>query len=643
MSYKITKADKAGRKTISVRTMPANQTQKALKWWKASSREERGAQAVATAVYIKDSQASRVRQAALFARMYSNQPLMGAYGSQLKRPLNQNVTSDRPTFNVVQACVDTLVSRITQSRPRPVFLTDDGDYKQRNLAKQLNQFLNGELYQTKAHELGRLILRDAEVIGTGVIKILEENKKVALQRVMATELLVDNNDAMYGHPRQLYQVALIDRDILEESFPKESGKVQSAESASPNDNGAGSEASAADQVLVVEAWHLPSGPDADDGRHVIACSTGTLLDEEWSKEKFPFVFFRYSPRMMGFWGQGLAEQLFGNQVEINKLLITISRAINLVGVPRVLVENSSKIVKAHVNDQIGAILTYRGVKPEFINAMSNHPELYQQLQRLIDYAFQQSGVSAMSASAQKPAGLDSGKALREFDNIQSDRFATLSEDYDSLFVELGYQIIDKARDIALRDGNYQTVYPNKDGTREIDLPAADLLEDTFVIQCYSSSSLPRDPAGRFATITEWIQAGMIDIKEGRRLLDFPDLLQNEKLTNASKERIFKILDEIVDEGKYTPPDPFMDLAQCVELSNQYYNLYVTAKLEPERAEILKYANAVDTQLTFNNQAITLQQAATPPALPGQSMQGAPGPSLATPEPVPTSPLLPQGA
>ena len=26
----------------------------------------------------------------------------------------------------------------------------------------------------------------------------------------------------------------------------------------------------ADQVLVTEAWHLPSGPDANDGRHVIA-------------------------------------------------------------------------------------------------------------------------------------------------------------------------------------------------------------------------------------------------------------------------------------------------------------------------------------------------------------------------------------
>jgi len=633
MAIKVSKVDKESQRTIVVKTNKTPQkAQQAFKWWKAATREERGEQALATASFIKESQLSRNRQAALFARMYSNQPLMGPFGAQLNKVSSPNqITTDRPTFNVVQACVDTLVSRITQSRPRPVFLTDASDYKQRNLAKQLNQFLNGELYQTKAHDLGRLVLRDAEVLGTGCLKILEKDGKVALERVLMTELLVDNNDALYGSPRQLYQVALIDRDVLEEHFPKYRKVVQDAQQSNPGQESSADPRSSSDQVLVVEAWHLKSGPDATDGRHIITCSAGTLEDEEWNKDKFPFVFLRYSPRMTGFWGQGLAEQLFGNQIEINKLLITISRAINLVGVPRVLLENSSKVVKAHINDQIGAILTYRGVKPEFINAMSNHPELYQQLQRLIDYAFQQSGVSAMAASSKKPEGLDSGKALREFDNIQSDRFATLSEDYDNFYIDLGYQIIDKARDIAIRDGKYQTVYPNKDGTREIDLPKADLLEDTFVIQCYSSSSLPRDPAGRLATVTEWIQAGMVDIKEGRRLLDFPDLQQNEKLENASEERIFKILDDIVDSGKFTPPDPFMDLALAIKLSNQYYNLYSTAKLDEKKAGMLR---------DFNSQAITMQQAAMAPVPPTAP---ATDPTLAKPVPVPESPMIPQAA
>ena len=51
-------------------------------------------------------------------------------------------------------------------------------------------------------------------------------------------------------------------------------------------------------------------------------------------------------------------------------------------------------------------------------------------------------------------------------------------------------------EIAKEDGHYQTVYPNKDGTKEIDLPAMKSLKDPFVIQCFTESALPRTPAGR---------------------------------------------------------------------------------------------------------------------------------------------------
>jgi hypothetical protein len=151
------------------------------------------------------------------------------------------------------------------------------------------------------------------------------------------------------------------------------------------------------------------------------------------------------------------------------------------------------------------------------------------------------------------------------------------------------------------------------------------LKDPFVIKCFSESSLPRTPAGRMATVTEQVQSGMLTIKEGRRLLKFPDLEQNEKLDNSSEERIFKILDEIVEKAKYTEPDPFIDIALAIELTVKYYNLYIAAKLEEEKAEMLR---------TFFKQCLALQQAATPPPMP---MQPTP---QANPEPLPTSPLVP---
>ena len=261
------------------------------------------------------------------------------------------------------------------------------------------------------------------------------------------------------------------------------------------------------------------------------------------------------------------------------------------------------------------------------------PDFYAHLQRLIEYAYQQSGISTLSATAQKPAGLNSGEAIRNYDDLQSDRFAALNRRFDNMFIELAYQIIDRAKDIAEKEGSYQTVYPNKDGAREIDLPEAERLEDPFVIQCFDASSLPRDPAGRLQKVTEMMQSGIISPTEGRRLLAFPDLEQDEKLANAGEERILMILDEIVTDGKYTPPDPFMNPDMAIEKCVQYYNLYQAAKLEESKAQKLR---------DFYVQALALKAApaAAAVARPGILIPGPQQPQ-AVPEARPTSELMPQ--
>ena len=602
-------------------------------WWKAKSDKELCGQLLGTAAFLKESQQYRYRQTSIYARLYGNMPLFNFVGSNFTKIDPQtSLPMDRPTFNLIQSCVDTLVSKISQSRPAPVFLTDNSDYKERNLAKKLNNFILGEFYQMKAYEKASIILRDAMVTGTGCLKIYEtQDHKVGLDRVLLTELLVDPNDSMYGDPRQLYQLKLVDRAVLMENFPKFKGVIDKAEKAYP-DNSADSSKTVSDQVMVVEGWRLPSAPGAKDGRHSIACSAGIILDEKWEKDKFPFVFLHYSPRLLGFWAQGLSEQLMGTQVEINSLLYTITRAIKLVGVPRIFVDEGSKVNKAAFNNDIGTIIPYRGVKPSYEVAPAVPQELYAQLQRLIDYGYQQCGVSALDASAQKPAGLNSGEAIRSYDDIATDRVAALSRRYDDLFIDLAYQVIDKAKEIAEEQGSYSTVFPNKNGIKEINLPEASLLKDPFVIQCFNQSSLPRDPAGRMQKVTEMIQAGMITLQEGRRLLDYPDLAQTEQLANAAEERILQILDEIIEEGKYTPPNPFMPLDLAIQLTTQYINLYGQCKLEEEKQQQLR---------DFFSQCLALKQAAMPPAAPPLGQNGPEGiPPQANPEPAPSSPLIP---
>lgn len=609
---------------VKMKTTDQSIHSQVTKWWEAKDKDSLGQQLIATTAYLKESQQTRQRQAAIYARLYGNQSLYSFIGANMsKLDGSMNLPTDRPTFNLIQSASDTLIAKLTQSRPQPVFLTDNSDYKERKLAKQLNDFIMGEFYQTKAYEKAAKVLRDALVWGTGCLKVYETaDHKVGIDRVLLPELYVDLSEAMHGDPRQLYQMKLVDRDVLEAHFGKKQ-LVEAAAKATP-DSGADSSRSVSDLVMVVEGWHLPSSPGAKDGRHSIACSSGTILDEPWDKDKFPFVFLHYSDRLMGFWSQGLAEQLMGTQLEINSLLFSISKAIKLVGVPRVFIEDSSKVTKTSHNNDVGTIINYRGTKPIYEVAPCVPQEMYAQLQRLIGYGYQQCGVSALQAAAEKPAGLDSGEAIRTYDDIATDRFALIAKKYDTIFQDLAYLIVDCAMDIVKEQGKYQTLFPNKNGVKQIDLPKMSILKNPFVIQCFNMSSLPRDPAGRMAKITEMVQSGMITIKEGRRLLDYPDLEQMEKLANSSEERIFQYLDLIVEDGVYTPPDTFMDLQLAKELSVQYYNLYASAKLEEEKQELLR---------NFFTQVVFLlgqaQQAAQPQVTP-----------QAAPQPIKQSPLVP---
>lgn len=614
---------------VRVTTKTKMKKSESTDWWNSTSKKELSEKLLSTVSFLKEQSQQRYRQASIFARLYGNLPLMGYVGSTLSKLSTKNqLPSDRPTMSVITSCVDTLVSRLTESKPRPLFLTDSADYKQRSMAKQLNNFIMGEFYNTKAYELGPLAFRDSGVIGSGAIKILEDqDARVALERRLVTEILVDANDAFYGSPRNLYEVKLVDRASFAESFPGYRSMIDRAEQAYPDSSGDGTK-TVSDQIIVAEAWRLPSGPKSGDGLHAIACSEGVIEDDEWKKKKFPFAFYHYAPGLVGFFGQGIAERQMGTQMGINQILMTIHKSLMLGAVPRVFIEEGSKVVKAHINNEIGAIIPYRGTPPIIAPPPQVLPlELYQQLERLVQFAYQQEGISELSASSEKPAGLSSGAALREYDDIQSVRFSWHEKRYRDFYVELAYQIIDKAVDIAERDGKYSTIYPNKDGTKEIVLPDFKSLRDEpYVIQAFDTSSLPRDPAGRLQKITEMMQAGLLDPQEGRRLLDYPDIEQVDKLANAAEERILKCLDLIIEEGEYNPPDPLMDLQKAATIAVQYYNLHVMAKLEPERAEMLR---------NFYVQAQALMQAAMPPLpqAPGAAPQ-------AVPQAPPQSPMLP---
>lgn len=643
VTKKVINKDKPDKITIQAKTVDRGGSNEPLyySWWLSDNEQDLKNQLLSTAAFLQQRHQNRIKNASIYTTVYAGKPLYNYALNNKMKDIASKLPPARPTVNVTQSCVDTLVSRLGQARPKPVFLTEAGNYTEQSLSKQMTTFIAGELYRTEAYELLDAGLRDSCVIGDGFLKVVTKDKKNAVERVLATELFVDDNDGFNGKPRSLIQARLIDRSVAIALFPKESKELAKATKAIVTSSDTDSSDTVSDQIILVEGWHLPSSEDADDGRHAIVCSEGVVLDAAYDKKEFPFVQLSYNPGLVGFYSQGLAEMLSGTQIEINKLLATMSQAINLIGVPRIFIDEMSKVLETAFNNNVGTIIKYRGQKPIYEVAECVPQEMYAHLERLIQYAYQISGISALSAASQKPAGLNSGEAIRSYDDLQTDRFAALAKRRESAINKLSYLLIDNAKDIVEEYGSYSTVYPNKDGTKQIDLPKADVLKDTYVIQCFDESSLPKDPAGRQAKLSEMLASQEITLKEYRRLSNFPDLEQSDKLANALEERVTQILSNIVEKGKsgYEPPTPFMMDPEdtLTRLSVQYINLYSGAELPESKMQLLR---------DFFTQAQALKQKALPPpplTAPGASPTGAPAPTDPNAAPAPAPPPTPVSA
>lgn len=614
MSYQVAPIDVMKEKIID----PRHKSKKDLvatpySWWTAQNDNDLVAQLLSTTEYLTRTNTTRIRQASIYARLFSGKPLYNFLASNSTLDSSNQLPIGRPTANVCYSCTDTLVSRISQDKPQPTFLTDNGHYKERKMAQEANQFIQGEFFRTKMYDQGPRTLRDACVIGDGLIKIYPDfkSKKVAADPTLSTEILTDFNDGYYRKPRQLIHKKLVDRSVGLEHFQNKAELILGATSANVDGTPRSTE-TVSDQFIIAEGWHLPSAEGAKDGRHVIACSTGVLLDEAWEKPRFPFVWFGYNPNIVGMFSQGLIEILMPTQMEIYRNLIVASQAIELMGVPRIYIDELSKIMETSFNNRIGTIIKGRGPAPQFLNAISNAPEIYDWIKWLIENAYQMSGISALSAASQKPAGLNSGEAIRSYDDIQTDRFAALAKRYQNIYNDAVPLFLDAAKEIVDETGSYTTVYPGKDGTREVDFKRISSLGDSYVVQCFDQSSLPKDPAGRQAKLSEMLAAGEISNQEFRRLSNFPDLAQSDKLAAALEERILHALDHIVEHGdqdwEEIMPDPFMldpsDLATT--LCVNYINLYATCQLEEEKMQCLR---------DWFTQVQVLKQQANPPPPP----------------------------
>lgn len=596
-----------------------------------------------TVSMLETRQSYRSLENVKHARLYANLEVLGIYSGLYSGSASEAVLQNRVSLNVIKACVDTATNKIAKAKPRPIFLTEGGNYEQQRKAKMLNSFIDGMFQQMNIYEEKQKSFTDAAVFGTGAVKFYKDTfkKKVCCERVIIEELLIDDAEGIYAKPQTLYQRRLVSKEVLKNIFPQ---KYHDAIDRSGTGLRVGSFSSdrLKDMVRVIEAWHLPSVHGATDGKHALIIEDATLVFEDYKQDWFPFVFDRWSHRLLGFWGMGIAEELTGIQIEINKILRNIQLAMHLQAVPRVLVENSSQVNLNALNNDIASIVRWSGaVPPQFITPAAMSPDVYAHLSSLYQRAFEIVGISQLSAQSKKPSGLDSGRALREFQDIESERFQVTGQRYEQSFLESAKIVIEMTKELDQQIEGGVKVKVAQDGEMKVvKWRDIDLDDDQFVMKVFPASLLPTQPTAKLQTVVEMIQAGFYDKETGMDLLDFPDIQSANSMMLAPRKIVLKILNKMLEDGVYESPEPYMNLSLAQSLAQQKYLEAKLTGVPEDKLELMRrFIDDCQGLLMLAQQgAVEAQQMAAPQSAPVEQI--APMEPIANPEAAPTSELLP---
>lgn len=558
-----------------------------------------------------------------FLGMYADMQDISLLPSRAASPASPLLNRYAVPVNVVAPLVDTAEARITQARPRPFFKTVGGTWSQQRQAKKLQKFADGIFDETNAYRLGAQALKDAALLGTGCVKVFTRNGKICAERVLMSEILVNEILGFDSKPPEIAQVKEVSRSALKKMVKDLGRKDEDALLAVIDTlTSVASRTSSffTDMVEVYEAWYLARGED-HPGRHVIIVAGATLVDEEWKHDYFPLIFIRWREAPTGFHGLGIAQQVMATQIEITSTVKNISKNHHLNANPRVLVQNGSGINPNHITNAWGTVLEYSGgLKPEMWTPQIVSPECYQWFQMMYEKAFELTGLSTQSAFAQKPAGVTAGKALRELSDIQSDRLAPVSQRYENFYLDLTRAFVDCAEKLAADDPDFSVVAPGSRYADRLKWSEVKMPKDDYTIQLFAANFLSRTPAGLFDDIQDLLSLQLIDPVTARKLLDFPDLQQVFDQENAARDNFESQIEKILDGGELLNPQPFDDLQLGIKTYRDAYN----------RARLDEVPEAQQEKMRmWIEQAQALVAAAMPPPQPAMPQ----GPGM---------PMQPQG-
>lgn len=562
------------------------------------------------------------------AKRDGRRKLLRAWGSlyadeQPGSALEWFIRGDRKArHNVVSNAVDSVHARLSKAKPRPQAKSVGKRREAQRRGQKMTQWLECAFDQLRAYRRGSLALKDACVYGHGVLYPHTTYGKIDIDLVWVGDLIPDPREEREGIDacRTMYRLSWVDREILSETYPKKRKAIKSAKLLIEDEHAIDEQDSASDMVLVVEAWRLPTW-DYDGnvvpGRHAIVCSSCTLRFDEYTRPYFPWAEMPFTAHSRKRFGTGLVASMAGIQSELNDITAKIADAYWLCA-PSVWYRAGS-VSFEQIGNTPWSGYAYTGDTPPVFNTPTGiHSDFVVREETLIRRAYELRGISQLSASAQKPAGLNSGKALTVHQDIESEHFLPQQESLEQdLYCELAVRLIDCAEDLCDRGlaENARMI----GGGEVTDFTEARMKRGDYIVTMEPVSGLSRTTAGKLAELREMVELEVItDKDEVRELMQIPDLDRYNAERSAPRDLGRKLIDRALD-GEDVVANPYMDLEWTRQHAELMLNL---AELEYDEDED---DSGLDALRSLIGQIASLQkqaqQAATMAAAP------APGPMV----------------
>lgn len=464
------------------------------------------------------------------------------YYQQHTFDINDDTTSSVQE-NVIRSCIDTLTSKIASQKVRPFINTVNGTFKQLQIAKQAQDFFDSLYDEQNINKIVSDAFRDACVFDRGIIYVDVADKKV--YKVFPWQVYVDPREASYNRLTQI--------TWKQEQFPVSLLPIKV-----DNDE--------METVTYYQYW------DLNKGKHYFWIPELDRYEEEkWDGGCLPFLFLNYASPVKATTSQSVVDLLYGIQMEIDCLLNKVKDASQLCSPMQYFVPEGSNIKANKLTNRVGEVYTYSmppNVTASPITVSTTpfmDPQWMQTIEALKQHAYEMVGISQLSATSQKPQGLNSGVALSTIEDIESDRFETQLNSVIHIYIDLAklmIQLFPPEEDILPRN------------RMRSNIKWADIVQarDEICIQFSAADKLSNDPSTKLQQLQALYAAGLIPQSHIAKLMEIPDIDDGYNLATNSIKAVYAVIDECIEYDNFDVPDYIPNQMLLEEIMNTILSL-----------------------------------------------------------------------